>query len=109
MNAPACSRMMRTFLLTAAATCLTAHGGPSDVDALKKGMPKDVVSFIERASECSHWGGEEPYDKERADQIGKAWRELRCDALSGDEKRLRRKYRRNSKVLKALDEAEKPY
>ena len=42
------------------------------VKEITNGQPEDVVAFIERMVECNHWGGEEPYDKERGEQIRKA-------------------------------------
>lgn len=94
------------ILFFAASVCLMAKQAPTDVEALKKGVPKDVASFIDRTFECNHWGGEEPYDAKRAKQIERAVKRLRCDGLPRDEKKLRKKYRNNPKVLKALDEAD---
>ena len=76
---------------------------PPVIEALKKGQPREVASFIHRVFLCHHWAGEEPYSKARAEEIHRAITELRCDRLETDEVRLRRKYRRNPKVLKALD------
>jgi hypothetical protein len=93
-------------LFLAASACLMAAQAPADVEALKKGMPKDVASFIERTFECNHYGGEEPYDAGRAKQIERARKKLRCEDLPRDGKRLRKKYRNDPKVLKALDAAD---
>ena len=68
-----------------------------------KAAPADVQAFMVRAADCNHWGGEEPYDAARRREINKAVAELRCTALSGDEKRLRGKYARNQTVLNTID------
>jgi hypothetical protein len=39
---------------------------------------------VERAEACHHWGGEEPYDAERARQVGAAAARLRCETLGRD-------------------------
>jgi hypothetical protein len=65
-------------------------------------MPEDVASFISRVADCNHWGGEEPYDRERAEFINKAVEKLRCSELEADEKALRSKYLNNPEVLEAI-------
>ena len=84
-----------------------AMGGQEtrNAEALKKGMPKDVASYIERVFECEHWSGEEPYDGGRQRQINRAVTKLRCDRLPQDRRKLRRKYRNDPKILKVLEEA----
>ena len=57
--------------------------------------------------ECNHWGGEEPYDKERAEQIRKAVTRARCGTLDSDEQAMGRKYKGNKKVLDAIERARK--
>jgi|SRR5229473_4600445 hypothetical protein len=74
-----------------------------EIKALQKGMPKDVQSFILRTAECTHWGGEEPYDKERANFIRRAVERAGCSRLDADEKRLRDKYKKNPEVSAAID------
>jgi hypothetical protein len=54
--------------------------------------PREIGVFLERRAECEHWGGEEPYDKARLDEINRAVRALRCSRIEADEKALRRKY-----------------
>src|SRR5215471_3259313 len=73
------------------------------VKELRKGMPDDVVSFIRRAVECNHWGGEDAYDKERAEFISKAVEKAGCSKLDADEKELRRKYRNQPKILETIE------
>src|SRR5215471_3259311 len=73
------------------------------VKELRKGMPDDVVSFIRRAVESNHWGGEDAYDKERAEFISKAVEKAGCSKLDADEKELRRKYRNQPKILETIE------
>lgn len=90
------------MLLAAVAVPAMAQD-PPDIEALKKGQPKEVARFIHRVFLCHHWAGEESYSPTRAEEIRRSVKELRCDRLKSDEARLRRKYRRNPKILKALD------
>src|SRR5215471_14536959 len=36
---------------------------------LKELLPADAVEYVNAASDCAHWAGEEPYDKKRAREI----------------------------------------
>jgi hypothetical protein len=86
----------------------TAHllaQDPAEIEALKKGQPKDVASFIERVFECTYYGGEEPYSKDRAREIKAATKKLHCNRLSRDEAKLRWKYRRKPVIIAAIDAA----
>ena len=82
---------------------------PPGVERLIKEMPKAVASFISRRVECNHWGGEEAYDHERAKQIEKAVKPLRCDRLYSDEKKLLARYKNNPKIIKAIEAAKELY
>ena len=64
--------------------------------------PAPIRAFIERRQGCNHWSGEEPYDRERAEQIEAARRTLRCRRIDTDEKDLRRRYARQPAVLDLL-------
>ncbi len=57
-----------------------------------RAAPLAVRDFISRRAGCNHWGGEEPYDADRAAQIAAAVRELRCHDIEADERRIKRKY-----------------
>ena len=65
--------------------------------------PKTVAKFIKRRANCNHFLGEEPYDSERAAELNKAVRELRCSRIDRDERRLRRKFAADRPVLQLLD------
>ena len=96
--------MITRFILAASiGSAILLAQDPPEVEAAKRGQPKDVARFISRVFLCGHWGGEEPYNKARAEQIRKAVKQLKCDQLERDEARLRHKYRNNPSVLKALD------
>ena len=66
-------------------------------------QPAPVRAFVKRRLECNHWGGEEPYSKTRARQIGRAAQRLGCDTLDNDEARLRKRYRGNAELPVILD------
>jgi hypothetical protein len=68
--------------------------------------PQKVATFIERRANCNHFTGEEPYDAERAADLEKAIRELRCGRLSRDERRLARAYRDRPEILQLLKDTE---
>ncbi len=93
--------------LLAAALLLIAARPPSeaDINARVARAPKDVGAFIERRTGCNHFLGEEPYDRERAAELDRAIRKLRCDRLDPDERRLRRTYRDKAAILRLLDDA----
>jgi len=65
--------------------------------------PKAVAKFIKRRATCNHFLGEEPYDDERAAELNKAVRELRCSRIERDERGLRRKFAADQTVLQLLD------
>jgi len=55
--------------------------------------PPDIAAYVERRKGCNHFGGEEGYDKARADEINRAAAKLNCNGLDADEKALLRRYR----------------
>lgn len=54
---------------------------------------------------CNHWTGEDAYDEARGRDIAAAVKDLRCDTVDADETRLRRRFKGDLPVLKALDAA----
>lgn len=66
-------------------------------------LPKDVAAYIERRNECEHFIGEEPYDAARKKYLAEAVRET-CTGSNRDLAALRKKYRNDPDVLKALSE-----
>ena len=88
------------MLLIAAALAYPAPGAEAN-RALAK-APREIGVFMKRRAECDHWGGEEPYDKDRLAEINRAVKPLRCDRLQADEKALRLKYVKRPAVLALL-------
>ena len=73
---------------------------------LAQQVPADVFAWVQRRMACTHWGGEEPYDAERAAQIEAALSEARCDSLAADEQAVRRAHADDEAVLDILARAE---
>ena len=91
-----------------AVAVLTVAGGAgmtSSVQAVEVriGLPSEVANFVERSEMCNAWlmGDLEGEDDEIAEEL----KSLECGRLDSDETRLRRKYRSNNKILKAIDDA----
>ena len=82
-------------------------GSLPQVKEITRGQPQDVAALIERITECNHWSDEDPYDKERAEQIRKAVTKARCGGLDSDEQAIERKYKGNNKVLDAIGRAKR--
>ena len=76
----------------------------ADLQARVDQAPGDVKAFIVRRAECNHFMGEEPYDEARRAYLDRALRELRCNLLHRDERRLRHVHRKDGAVLRLLDE-----
>lgn len=73
--------------------------------AIAAWTPPDIAAYVERRAGCNHWGGEEPYDKERAAEINRWGMKLNCRALDADEKALLRRYRSTPAYLKQIRDA----
>jgi hypothetical protein len=76
---------------------------------LLQGLPADAADLVVRADGCVHWRGEEATDKERATEIQKALKELKCSGLRKDSAAMREKYQDNRDIIKALDYVQKYY
>jgi hypothetical protein len=101
-----CRLLLLTFFAATVASANEFDELP-EVREITNGQPRDVAAFIERVVECNHWGGEEPYDRERADQIRKAVENARCDGLDSDERALAQKYKGSKKVFEAIEKAKR--
>lgn len=77
-----------------------------EVKALKKDMPQDVALIIDRIVECNHWNGEEPGNKERAEQVKKEVEKWRCDALVQDQASLTKRYPNNYEIKIRIQSAQ---
>ncbi|MET0251417.1 MAG: hypothetical protein ABW203_04485 [Novosphingobium sp.] len=92
-------------LLAATALLLASEGSSGGALRARVGhAPRAVAAFIERRASCNHFTGEEPYDKERAAYLNRVIRELRCERIDRDERRLRSAYRRRPAILRLLDD-----
>ena len=95
-------------LASLALILLLSPEDPAD-EALRtrvEAAPRKVAKFIERRAGCNHFLGEEPYDAERAAELNRTIRELRCDRVESDERRLERSYRGRPDILRLLKETE---
>lgn len=68
-------------------------------------QPADVAAFVERRELCDHFRGEEPYDAERREFIGKNIAAL-CPGSDAALAALRRKYAGNRQVTDRLSRFE---
>ena len=98
-----CLAVILALGLAAPAVAIDDGSAQERRDAVLAAAPADVRDFVSRARGCAHWGGEEPYDKERAATISKAVTELKCDQLDAAEVALRRKYAGSSAAQQVLD------
>lgn len=69
------------------------------------GCPAEVKVIVSRMYGCIHWSGEEPYDADRAREIGAAMAELRCDSYLDDYSALGQKYKDDAAVSRVLTKA----
>lgn len=65
--------------------------------------PADVAAFLDRRTQCTHWAGEDPYDKAREAEIIAAMTKLECERVEGVERKLRSRYHGVKTVIDALD------
>jgi hypothetical protein len=97
------------MLAVLAAQISVAHSARADtqavIDDLKCDQPSEVAAYIDRRVGCNYWSSEPPYDAERAAEIKKVLGDLKCQALTDDERSLRARFAASPNVLKALDEA----
>ena len=99
-------KIQATFLGLALLVVLV--GQASAQDRLFTGfpeLPKDAGGVAERFVGCVYFSGEiTGSDAERDAQINQSMRELKCSSVGKDLKRIRAKYKSNSKVLAVLKE-----
>ena len=82
---------------------MIAAAADMDVRSAAAAAPQAVRALIERRAGCNHWTGEEPYDEPRRREIERAVRDLRCDTLDMDERKLRKRYARHPGVLRLIE------
>jgi hypothetical protein len=98
---------LRHALWTLGFCTVLAHAQPQDVKRLQEDVPPPVAKLMARIVECNHWAGEEPYDKQRAEEIRKAVQRLRCSRLDSDEKKLLGQYPGDKNVADAIAAAKR--
>jgi len=80
------------------------------VDRLETGfpeLPNDARRVAERSVMCIYFAGEQHGDGgERDKEVWKRFKELRCSKVGHDLKVMRAKYKNNTKILSALQEAD---
>lgn len=92
---------------------LNSLAGPT-YDQLTQGLPKEVIQIIDRRIGCNYWSGEIPKDANspeviesgRPQMIERKSKELKCSNLEKDEAAFKVKYKKKTKVLEAIDEAQ---
>jgi hypothetical protein len=86
------------LFIASTSACASAPAGDSKFTNYVRGLPSDVISLLERTNECHYWGGEEPYDADRAKQIAEAVEKINCDSIDADTKALTEKYKNKPKI-----------
>ena len=95
----------RSLLISLCLLAAQVSASDDPLAGLKAGQPGNVKKLIDRLAGCTHWSGEEPYDIERKREIAAAMKELRCDQLQKDEAAALKRYAKEPRVLKALQQA----
>ncbi len=72
----------------------------------KAKIPADVLAVLERIQDCTHYADEDAYSKERAAEIAKAMRLLKCSSLEKDKEKLLKKYKGNGEIVKVIEFAD---
>lgn len=73
-----------------------------DASSPVQSVQNDVISYGLRRILCNHWGGEDAFDEERAQDITDAVSKLRCNSLEKEYLDLELKYKDVAAVLKQL-------
>jgi len=65
-------------------------------------LPADAAAYVRMASDCAHWGGEEPYDEARAREIARKSKQD-CSKASQAKQRMEKKYPTGTGIRLRLD------
>lgn len=68
-----------------------------------KGLPKEVISILERVDGCIHFGSEEPYDEQRKNEILRAVKKLKCDSIDKDRSVILKKYKNQNSIINKIN------
>jgi hypothetical protein len=71
----------------------------------QEALPLDIARYVERRDLCDHFRGEEAYNAERREFLKQRMQEY-CVGTDARLARLKRKYKRQSKVMSKLNEYE---
>lgn len=74
-----------------------------EVKALQKDMPRPILSFILRKTECLYWNNHVVYDAKKIQKINEQKVKLKCDDLENEDAKLRKKYHENTRVIDVLN------
>ena len=69
---------------------------------LKELLPADAVEYVNAASDCAHWAGEEPYDKKREREIANKSKQD-CSKAGRLKKQIETKYPAGSNISAQLN------
>ena len=79
------------------------------IDRVREGfpdLPNTARAIAERSIACQHfWGEANGTGDERDKQVARKLKELKCDRVARDLKKVRAKYRKDPKISKILEEA----
>lgn len=77
-------------------------------------LPEDVQKLLSDIEVCGHWGGEEPYNKERANEILKGATAVGCDTIKGNfltkrALKLKKIHKKNKQAVEAIEKSYSSY
>ena len=101
--------MRKVWLSTSFLAAFLFIGSAAAIDRMVDGfpdLPKDAREVAERSLACQHFGGEvSGTGDERDKEVARQLKQLRCNRVAHDLDQIRAKYRKNTRVLKVIQEA----
>lgn len=92
-----------------ASACEMGKGTVTGVPSFPE-CPNDIKALLTRAIGCQHFGGEIGGDgSERDQQVNAQMEKMSCDTVARDVSSLKKTYRTDSNVLKAIKETYQAY
>lgn len=73
-----------------------------DFDTHTKELPRDVVNLLKRVDSCNHFGGEEPYNEDRRQEILKKLKEHQCNSVEEDQSEILSKYEGRGDIVRKI-------
>ncbi|GHD68492.1 hypothetical protein [Jeongeupia chitinilytica] len=75
----------------------------NDYDKVLKTLPVDAAKMLDRGVTCSHFTGElNGDDSQRDREVKQEMRKLKCDSVDGEVTVMKKKYKSNGAVQKAV-------